>query len=85
VGVIYYCDNAADDILVSYTHDDKIVSVDIDRISRTLWYYLFDVREVIEGKLPFITLNPIYYKDSDTMKIYFVDSISLRAYYETIL
>ncbi|PKK70315.1 hypothetical protein RhiirC2_850017 [Rhizophagus irregularis] len=48
---------------------------DIDGILRTLLYHLFDVREVIEGKLP-LTLNLIYYEDSDTLKIYFVDPIS---------
>jgi len=35
-GVIYYCDNATYDVLVSYTHDDKIVSIDIERVSRAL-------------------------------------------------
>ena len=71
-GVICDCINATEDILVSYTHDYKIVSVDIDGISRTLQCHMFDVREVIDGKLP-LTLNPIYYEDLDTLKIYFVD------------
>jgi uncharacterized protein YuzE len=73
-GVIYYCDNATYDVLVSYTHDDKIVSIDIERVSRALQCHMFDVREVVDGKPP-LTLNPIYYRDSDTLIIYFVDLV----------
>jgi hypothetical protein len=32
---------------------------------------MFDVRKIINGKPP-LTLNPIYYKDSGTLKIYFI-------------
>ncbi|GBC37195.1 hypothetical protein RhiirA1_420164 [Rhizophagus irregularis] len=41
----------------------------------TLQCHMFDVREIIDGKPP-LTLNPIYYEDSDTLKIYFVDYMS---------
>lgn len=77
-GVIYYCDNATDDILVSYTHDDQIVSIDISRVSRTLQCHMFDSRETIDGKLP-LTLNRIYYEDLDTLKVYFTDHILLAS------
>ena len=73
-GVIDYCEDASDDILVSYDSNDKIVSVDIDGISKILQCHMFDVREEVDGKPP-LTLNPIYYGDSDTLKIYFVDFI----------
>jgi uncharacterized protein YuzE len=71
-GVVDYCDNATYDILVSYTHDDKIISIDIDGVSSALQCHMFDSREVIDGKPP-LTLTPIYYEESDTLKIYFVD------------
>jgi uncharacterized protein YuzE len=71
-GVICDCINATDDILVSYTRDNKIVSIDIEMILMTLRCHMFDVREVIDGKPPF-TLNPIYDEDLDTLEIYFVD------------
>jgi uncharacterized protein YuzE len=73
-GVIHYCDNATYDVLVSYTHDDKIVSIDIERVSRALQCHMFDVREVVDRKPP-LTLSPIYNRDSDTLKIYFVDHV----------
>uniref|UniRef100_U9TAY7 Uncharacterized protein n=1 Tax=Rhizophagus irregularis (strain DAOM 181602 / DAOM 197198 / MUCL 43194) TaxID=747089 RepID=U9TAY7_RHIID len=34
-----------DDILVSYTRDEKILSIDIDGVSKTLQCHMFDVRE----------------------------------------
>ncbi|GBC09793.1 hypothetical protein RclHR1_09100006 [Rhizophagus clarus] len=37
---------------------------------------MFDMREVIDGKLP-LTLNPIYYEDSDTLEIYFIEHAEL--------
>ncbi|RIA98421.1 hypothetical protein C1645_812667 [Glomus cerebriforme] len=77
-GVIYYCDNATDDILVSYTHDDKIVSIDISRVSRSLQCHMFDTKKTIDGKLP-LTLNHIYYEDSDILKIYFTNYILLMS------
>ena len=73
-GVVEYSDNATDDILVSYTRDNKIVSIDIDGVTKSLQCHMFDIREVIDGKPP-LTLNPIYCEDSDTLKIYFVDDI----------
>jgi len=71
-GVIDYCDNATDDILVSYTRGDKIVSIDIYGVSTSLQCHMFDTRETIDGKPP-LTINSIYYEDSDILKIYFVD------------
>ncbi|PKC02404.1 hypothetical protein RhiirA5_37171 [Rhizophagus irregularis] len=73
-GVIDYCENTSDDILVSYDSNDKIVSVDIDGISKILQCHMFDVREEVDGKPP-LMLNSIYYRDSDTLKVYFIDFI----------
>ncbi|POG58372.1 uncharacterized protein OCT59_021832 [Rhizophagus irregularis] len=73
-GVIDYCEDTSDDILVSYDSNDKIVSVDIDGISKILQCHMFDVREEVDGKPP-LMLNSIYYRDSDTLKVYFIDFI----------
>src|SRR5581483_2049976 len=73
-GVVEYSDNATDEILVSYTRDNKIVSIDIDGVTKSLQCHMFDIREVIDGKPP-LTLNLIYCEDSDTLKIYFVDDM----------
>ncbi|RGB22258.1 hypothetical protein C1646_68261 [Rhizophagus diaphanus] len=73
-GVIDYCEDASDDILISYDSNDKIVSVDIDGISKILQCHMFDLREELDGKPP-LTLNSIYYRNSDTLKVYFIDFI----------
>ncbi|CAB4438483.1 unnamed protein product [Rhizophagus irregularis] len=73
-GIIDYCEDASDDILVSYDSNDKIVSVDIDGISKILQYHMFDVKEEVDEKPPF-TLNSVYYQDSDILKVYFIDFI----------
>jgi uncharacterized protein YuzE len=73
-GVIDYCEDVSDYILVSYDSNGKIVSVDIDEISKILQCHTFDVREEVDGKPP-LTLNSIYYRDSDTLKVCFIDFI----------
>lgn len=73
-GIIDYCEDASDDILVSYDSNNKIVSVDIDGISKILQCHIFDVREKVDRKPP-LMLNSIYYWDLDILKVYFIDFI----------
>lgn len=54
-GVERHCVEATADILVSYDHNDKIVSVEIDDVSSLLHW-------------PF-TLNPVYNEISDTLNV----------------
>jgi hypothetical protein len=84
-GVVYDCDNATNDILVSYTRDYKIVSIDIDGVSSALQCHMFDVRKVIDGKPPLTLDHSVYYEDSDTLEIISSIICLLRAHYKTIL
>ncbi|CAG8445526.1 15021_t:CDS:2, partial [Funneliformis caledonium] len=74
-GVVSYSDDVNKDILVSYDHDDKIVSVEIYRASELLRCHFFDTQDTINNKPPLLFI-PVCYKDCDELKVYLVDSIS---------
>lgn len=72
-GVVRYCEEANDFILVSYDGDDKIVSVEIYEASELLCCHLFDTSETIDNKPP-LSLYPICYEDCDDLEVLLVGS-----------
>ncbi|RIA88520.1 hypothetical protein C1645_826256 [Glomus cerebriforme] len=71
-GVIDYCEDISDDILISYDHNNKIVSIDIDGISKLISCHMFDVQEFIDEKPPLVPKS-VYYEDLDILQVYFID------------
>lgn len=63
-GVVEYSDEISEDLLLSYDCDNKIAAVELYFVSKLL--HVFSVK----GKPHFI-INPIYYEDSDILKIRF--------------
>lgn len=72
-GVVRYCEEASDYILVSYDGDDKIVSVEICEASELLCCHLFDTSEIIDNKPP-LSFYPICYEDCNELEVLLVDS-----------
>src|SRR6266498_2922386 len=62
-------DYVLDYLLVSYDHDHKIISIDLDEISELFHSNMFTADGILDVKF----LNPIYYEDSDTLKINFIN------------
>ncbi|GBC00273.1 hypothetical protein RclHR1_00380041 [Rhizophagus clarus] len=71
-GVVRYCKEANDYILVSYDDDDKIVSVEIYGASELLCCHLFDTSETIDNK-PQLSLYPVCYEDRDELEVFLND------------
>ncbi|RGB37270.1 hypothetical protein C1646_757133 [Rhizophagus diaphanus] len=68
-GVLKISDNSLDDLLVSYDHNRKIISIDLDIISSLFHSNMFTVDGLLNAKF----IKPIYDEDSDTLKINFVN------------
>ncbi|RIA86826.1 hypothetical protein C1645_855495, partial [Glomus cerebriforme] len=66
IGLVDYRDEITDDLLLFYDYENKIVAVEIYCASESL--HVFNV----QGK-PRFTINPIYDKDSDILKINLVN------------
>ncbi|GBB85248.1 hypothetical protein RclHR1_11800004 [Rhizophagus clarus] len=64
--IVEYCDEIADNFLISYDCDDKKVAVELYCISNLL--HVFGPQG-----MPCFTIDPIYYKDLDILKINFVN------------
>jgi len=71
-GVVSYCKEANNNILVSYDCDHKIVSVEIYDASNLLCCHLLDTQETLDNK-PFLSLYPICYEDCDELRVFLVD------------
>src|SRR6266542_4179023 len=74
-GVISHSKEVVDEVLVSYDHDNKIVSVEIHRALKNLSCHLFDTQIEIDNKPP-LHLYPIHHKVRDELRVYFHSFIS---------
>ena len=65
-GLLKYCDDITDDILIAIDHEDKILSFEIYFASMIL--HVFGDQE-----RPLFTIHPTYDEDSDILKFNFVN------------
>ncbi|GBB88557.1 hypothetical protein RclHR1_01510008 [Rhizophagus clarus] len=68
-GVYDVSDNATDSFVVSYNHNREIISLDLYEISDLFHKNMFTVDGVLNAKF----LNSIYYDETDTLKINFIN------------